>query len=365
MSQPKEQQVYILIEPEGSQDGVIVKWQRGVTRQSWPIPGAIETIKKRAESIRTELTAVRDVYTRGNPSRDYKAVLVPTLVKVAQQGHLLYKYLFDPAPNEVKKWLKQQEAQKRPVSIILSVSLLLKLHAPWGLMFSRPLANEGDRITESDLRRHFWAIKHRLATVLQGDIREVSFPEDATTADSDSLLCRSVMRQVKAKLGDFYKSGRVLHEWPPLLLNRNDRNRCLYFFCHSTMTSKEDKLSLLIHDAKNNVSIVDSAEFGQYAGTDRTCAEIVFFNSCDTARFQEDTKWLVQAWRNGLRGFVGTEVEVPSAAAWKFGIDFLEHLFSGRSVLETMESLRFKEGYWPLTLLYGIYADPEFSLRTV
>jgi hypothetical protein len=363
MSQTKEQQVYILIEPDGSREGIIVKWHRGGTRRSWAIEGAIETIKKRAEEIRKELLAIRDVYTKGNPSvRDYESVLVPALMKVAQQGHLLYKYVFGPAA-DVQRWLKQQEEQQQPVSVIMSVSLQLKLHAPWGLMFSRPLAKESDLVTESDLRRHFWSIKHRLATVLQGEISEVSFPEPAAAADSYSLLCRSVMRKVKVRLRDFYKPGRVLHEWPPLLLNRNDQNRCLYFFCHSTMTSKEAKLSLLIHDAKNNVSIVDSAEFGQYAGTDRACAEIVFFNSCDTARFQEDPKWLVQAWKNGLRGFVGTEVEVPSAAAWKFGIDFLEHLFSGSgSVLETMETLRFS--YWPLTLLYGIYADPEFSLRT-
>jgi hypothetical protein len=181
------------------------------------------------------------------------------------------------------------------------------------------------------------------------------------------------MQEVAADLKGFYKSGRVSHKWDTLLDQRKPSNKCLYFFCHSDDFGNEaysdesgnkDNLSLWIYDEQDNLSIVDSAEFGEYSGVERECAEIVFFNSCDTARFQEDSRWLTHAWNNGLRGFVGTEVEVPAAAAWRFGIDFLKNLFSGQgTVLETMEALRFEGDYWPLTLLYGIYADPEFSLK--
>jgi hypothetical protein len=358
-----EKQVSIIIEPDLDQGGVIVKWDRAGKERSWPIQGAIETIKKRAESVRKELLAIKDVYTDGSPSKDYEEVLVPALKRVAQQGELLYKYLFNPAP-KVREWLKQQEQAGQRVAIVMRVNPQLKFHAPWGLMFSRPLAAENDPIRDDDLRLHFWSIKHRLTTVLQSNLEEISFPQAAAVEDSDSLLCRSTMRKVKAQLKDFYKPGRVSHKWDTQF-ERKRGNKCLYFFCHSKMAPNEGKLSLQIYDTSKEPSTVDSADFGQYAGMERESAEIVFFNSCDTARFQEDRNWLVHLWNNGLRGFVGTEVEVPTDAAWRFGIDFLENLFSGRgTVLETMEALRFEKDYWPLALLYGIYADPEFSLRT-
>jgi hypothetical protein len=364
MSRPNEKQVSVVIEPDGSNDGVIVKWDRAGKEKSWPLPGAVETIKKRAESLRNNLVTIKDVYKDGDPWKDYEDALVPALKNVADQGRLLWSYLFGPA-RDVRDWLKQQEAESQSVAIVMRVSPQLNLHAPWGLMFSRPLVADDVPLRDEDLRHHFWAIKHRLATVLQWDLDELSFPQSAAIGDSDSLLCHHAMQEVNADLNDFYNSGRVFHRWEELLLQRKQRNRCLYFFCHSAMAVRERKLSLRIYDETNQLSTVDSAEFGQYAGTDRECAEIVFFNSCDTARFQEDPKWLVHAWNNGLRGFVGSEVEVPSDAAWRFGIDFLKDLFSGHgTVLETMEALRFTKDYWPLALLYGIYADPEFSLRT-
>jgi hypothetical protein len=371
MSQPNEQTVFkvkevvsIIIEPDLDQDGVIVKWDRAGKERSWALPGAIEAIKRRAESLREGLNAIRDVYTKGSLSKESEKLLAPDLKQIARQGELLYKYLFSPYP-KVKEWLKQQEEAGQAVIIVIRVNPQLKFHAPWGLMFSRPLADENAPISDDDLKHHFWSIKHRLTTVLQSDLDEISFPQAAAATDSDSLLCRSTMRAVNAKLKDFYKAGRVSHEWDNQF-ERKHGNKCLYFFCHSEMAQDEGKLSLQIYDDTGKRSTVDSADFNLYAGMDRECAEIVFFNACDTARFQEDRKWLLHVWRNGLRGFVGTEVEVPAAAAWRFGIDFLEKLFSRqRTVLETMEALRFEKDYWPLVLLYGIYADPEFSLKTV
>src|SRR5215471_11861653 len=246
MGQPNEQQVCIVLEPDG--DGVIVKWERPGREKKWSLANGIETLKGRAKRLRSGLTPIVDVYKDGNPARDYDTVIVPALRAVAKQGQGLYEYLFgQQAADNIKKYLEERERAQKPVSIVMRVNPQLKLHVPWGLMFSRPLVRDDVAISDEDLRRHFWSIKHRLATVLQWDLDELP-AQRASKEDSDSILCHHVMEAAKVRLEEFYDSGRVHHRWESFLDRRKDGNRCLYFFCHSELAKAENKLSLSIHD---------------------------------------------------------------------------------------------------------------------
>lgn len=362
----KDKIVSISLEPAPN-GGIKVKWESTVAKTTWSVPGAVKSIKEITDRIRKPLLKIVDAYVSLKVPEHYEVEVVPILRDVAQQGRLLQKLLFDRSPTEVTDWLMRAEIKGVRSSVVIKVSPKLKLHAPWSLMFSRPGKADKKRITDSDLRTHFWGIKHRLATIYQTEKPEVLFPLEASDTDRDSILCCRALGEAKVSRSKLDKHifPSPYHAWQSFFDDRAEvaRPRCLYLFCHSESHRKKN-LVLLIRDLKGNDARVEVKDFSLYANLrPQPCAEIIFFNSCSTARFQENPDWLTYTWLNGLRGFIGAEVEIPINAAWRFGRDFLTTLFSGgKTVLDTMEEIRFRSDHWPLALLYGIYADPEFEL---
>ena len=116
MTKPKEQQfsseqqVSIVIEPDGSNDGIIVKWDRPTRKKSWSLPGAVPVINRLAQALRTDLLKIKDVYTTGDPTKEYEETLVPALKQLAQHGERLNSYLFNSdRASDIKAWLNKQE----------------------------------------------------------------------------------------------------------------------------------------------------------------------------------------------------------------------------------------------------------------
>jgi hypothetical protein len=65
-----------------------------------------------------------------------------------------------------------------------------------------------------------------------------------------------------------------------------------------------------------------------------------------------------------MSGLIGTEAIVPRDFAALFAIRFLTLMLAqGKSVGESMTQLRHEPGLWPLSLLYGCYAQPDYRIH--
>jgi hypothetical protein len=90
---------------------------------------------------------------------------------------------------------------------------------------------------------------------------------------------------------------------------------------------------------------------------------LVLLNACETADGQMDHSFTNAADRPGICGAISTEAVVPRDYAAKFAISFLTQLLcKGRSVGESMSTLRHDEALWPLSLVYGCYAEPDYRI---
>ncbi len=94
---------------------------------------------------------------------------------------------------------------------------------------------------------------------------------------------------------------------------------------------------------------------------------LVIANACGSAKIDKDSRASFQRWflRNGHRGFVGTETDVPGNIAAHFACFFYQELLAGRpfgeAVVRSRRRLLTERGS-PLGLLYTMYGDPLLAI---
>jgi hypothetical protein len=88
---------------------------------------------------------------------------------------------------------------------------------------------------------------------------------------------------------------------------------------------------------------------------------LVILSACDGAHGEGDYAFAAAAGRRGMSGLISTESAVPREFAAEFAVKFLRMLESGASVGEAMTKIRKDIGMWPLSLLYGCYAQSGYK----
>jgi hypothetical protein len=294
------------------------------------------------------------------------------LKNLAREGALLHETLFAATEgkeyaNRVRRYYSEHEPFRLRFSVETSV------FAPWGLVYPASAdAVETLQVTEdiTDLGPYekFWCIGRELATVYD------RVPPDAAGYGYDSSglgLMRVVHRETfeEMRVKPDIASAAELLTWldatAPMIVTAKDLRlawkRCgaktglLYFYCHANAT----KLEL------SNVEGIESSELlvtlSSAPRTPNTSGCLLVMNGCSTAVGDPKGDFMVAASQEGLCGFVGTETDVPDIFAFRFSLALLDLLFrEGLTISAAM--LRLYRSHFPLSLLYGLYAHPDFRM---
>jgi hypothetical protein len=129
----------------------------------------------------------------------------------------------------------------------------------------------------------------------------------------------------------------------------------LYVFGHS------DGEAIRLGDDDQADTLGVAGYTSRFWKTDRRSATICLINGCWSAAGHEDNGFLTATSTHGFCGFVGAEAPVTNLFALRYSLAFMHLLCeAGCTVEETFERLRRR--FWPLSLLYGCYADPRFCV---
>jgi hypothetical protein len=296
----------------------------------------------------------------------------PILKKLAHKGNKLYKALFyrmegDEDAAVVKKYYASLKEPFR-VDFRVADSVLV----PWGLIYpGDPEALPDDWAempTEMwwETYHQFWCFAHD-ATARYIGVK----PNQIGNASSLSMLRvihPSVLSKAKESVSSEAEKGFFawLDERYGAPINTEQALQgswqekasqigLLYFYCHAT----PNQLAIGPDD-----TITASGLFFILTDTarDADAGCLVLINGCRTAAADPQGTFLLPASVTGHVGFVGTETDVPDVFALRFSGSLLHLLFKdGRTLGEAMH--RLYRDHFPLSLVYGIYAHPNFRMR--
>jgi hypothetical protein len=102
-------------------------------------------------------------------------------------------------------------------------------------------------------------------------------------------------------------------------------------------------------------------------GNSDVARPLIIANACGTAKVDPRSHGSFQSWflSNRHRGFVGTEIDVPTETAFHFTVRLYDELFAGRSLGEAIVRARRRllaERGSPYGLFYVLYGNPEMAI---
>jgi hypothetical protein len=295
----------------------------------------------------------------------------PILKKLARKGHELYRALFtkiagDEDPERIKAHYAAFDDTLR-----FDFRVSNSVFVPWGLVYpSDPAAlpDSWDGVLDVTLwerYRAFWCFSRNVTTRYMrirpdeiGDASSLAMLRIINTAIFDKASKGVALRQEKAFIdwlagsyGDPISAESSLETaWQ----EKASSTGLLYFYCHASATTlaigadasiEAQRLFLLLADRRREAR----------AGC------LVLINGCRTAVGDSRGAFLLSTSTHGLCGFVGTETDVPDVFALRFSTSLLHLLFHGGKTLgEAMQ--RLQRDHFPLSLIYGVYAHPDFRM---
>ena len=301
-----------------------------------------------------------------------KSGYAPVLRELSARGAELYYLLFMGAAENsetaanVQNWIAELEGPLR-----LIVSSDASIHVPWGLVFSGDEALLPNGVVDIDDFRDFWAIKYQLTVLYTGmSPRSLQRARPRETFRMLSVLNRDAFDSGFGSLapdkqsafahflerpeGSAYTFDECRQKWALM----KDCDCMLYFFAHATGT----EIELSDQDRISVVQLRQRFMDPRRRARGRVPECLVVLNGCNTAVGDLDNSFLTATAEAGCCGFIGTEAPVPATFAMLFGLELLQLLLgAGMSVIEAIDRLRRQD--WPLGLLYGCYAHPDFRVE--
>lgn len=352
------------VKPQGDRELKIV-WNDD---QAWPSYNISRTAV--ASASRGIRDALKDLV---QAALDGKLAASGNLLKsLAREGSVLYETLF--AATEGKHFadrVRRYYAKADPFRLRFSVET--SVFAPWGLVYPAD-TDDVDKLPVipniADLGPYdkFWCISRELATVYD------RIPQDAAGLDYDSstlgimrVINRETFDAVKAKVG--IASEVELLKWldktaPPIVTakdlrlawkGRGAKTGLLYFYCHANAT----KLALSESENIESSDLLVTLSGATREPNNSGC--LLVMNGCSTAVGDPKGDFMAAASQEGLCGFIGTETDVPDIFALRFSLALLDLLLrEGLTISDAM--LRLYRSHFPLSLLYGLYAHPDFRM---
>lgn len=326
------------------------------------------TLDATARKVREALADLVRISGSGNLRAQAKA-----LRELASAGSALYFVLFD-SPGD-------QNAEDAKDALInayergdrkLRITGHPQVHVPWGLVFDGDPdelpANSNELVTYGN----FWGLKYAQSCTLSGYTQKQSkLVRDAGRSKLLSLLNHA---EASVAYGNLSETLRESHK---ALMARpvgvaHDLTRCLELIAEAV--SYDTVLNVFTHQSTGSLGLGDGEsidivtfsrlieKLSRQNGASPSYS-LVMLNACDSAAGSADYSFTCATNRPGMCGVIGTESVVPRDFAATFSIRFLDLVLNkGRSVGESMDELRHDTALWPLSLVYGCYAQPEYRI---
>ena len=321
--------------------------------------------------LRLSLEELAHWHSNGPPEK------LPAILKdLAKYGSYLKTELFSPvgshAPNaqemtELKQWIDDVYTQANDRELYITTDAAA--HAPWGLLYDGNPDDLPDDCTSADLFKGFWCFKYQLSMIFYNCVVAAAQDDDAPTnliaainKSAQEHALESIQDQTTEKTLDELLSSAIgiadsFNECLEIIEGTSDGDIFLYFYGRSQDSEFDFGPNNKMPFTEFKL-LMDKLEERRSA----TSSSVVFLNACESVHNENDFGYLAATARPGIRGCIGTEARVPDDFALNYGANFVKHMVqTNDSVQQTMDQLR--DQFWPLSLLYSLYADPEFQIN--
>ena len=235
---------------------------------------------------------------------------------------------------------------------------------------SRTFGSEQGAAREGKHYRDFWAYKYSIAVVYSGLTPEsLRGPRDRSEFRSVSGLARDIVDEAEQTLtpserhfvtwiherpaGSAYGWEGVQTRWK----EAKDKDRILYFLAH--MTGTEVSFS---DDDRVGVTAMRMWLSEEYEDREGDSYSIMFLNGCSSAVNELDRGFFDAASRYGFCGLIGSEAQVPTEFAVRYGAALVDEIWqSGKTLREILHDLLTR--HWPVSIFYGCYANPDYHVE--
>jgi hypothetical protein len=248
-----------------------------------------------------------------------------------------------------------------------------ELHIPWALVFEGDPEKIPKEAEHLEFFNGFWGLKYEIASTLSGYNQPRSkLVRQGEKSKLLSLVHFDEATKAESKFNDeLRKAYRTLLERPVGIAH--DLESCRQLI--EKAVTYDTVLHIFTHQDKGKLDLGDDESISvikfrmlldrltEQSG-DAPSYSLVMLNACGSATGDRDYSFVSAIDRPGMSGLIGTEAIVPRDFAALFAIRFLTLMLAqGKSVGESMTQLRHEPGLWPLSLLYGCYAQPDYRIN--
>jgi hypothetical protein len=346
-------------------DSVVLSWGNNDGPHPRTYRVGLATVRHETGQVRECLRALARWGVSSDP-----VTLGPILRELATAGYLLHYALFDglsdadrSAAEEVRQWVNEQYEGDQNLCITTNAAI----HIPWGLVCEQEqLTGTGGEVSIESFAP-MWGLKYSLSATLSGyNYSKRKLERSGERRRVLSLLNQEVVDAIGVEEGARFRemidrrpvgSARTLNELMKLIHGAGKGDTVLHFFGHQ----HEGQLILGTDNAIGVTRfklLLD--DLIRESGGASDSAGLIFLSACDGAYGDSDYSFVSAADRAGIMGLIATESAVPRNFAAKYVIRFMRLMEDGVSVGEAINQLRHNAELWPLSLLYGCYAQPGY-----
>ena len=158
-----------------------------------------------------------------------------------------------------------------------------------------------------------------------------------------------------------------LDEVVSALADGTNSDKLIYFYCHATTAGPNedpDNAAIIMGNVDPPTGVATLGYLSTTASAPLPARPLIVLNACDSANLSPlfYDGFVPYFLNKGARGVIGTEAQTPVLFAIRWAEEFFELLLQGRSVGQTMLTLRqqfMRENNNPLGLLYATYCDAD------
>jgi hypothetical protein len=352
-------------------DEATLTWGQGNRPYKKTYKIALSSVRNASLTVRDQLFKLAIWGADGEDKQKLPAILRDLAIAGFELRHSLFDVPDDPDRSlEIQDWISRKYAAGDHE---LFITASKNLHVPWGLVCDQDIYElSADDFTLTSFNE-FWALKYSLAATLAGYTNSVSRLQRSISRTrvlslinkfAVSELCEHTLEELRNAFEELLDRplGKTTSysECSKLIRGAGDNDIIFHFFGH-----QENGLLDLGTGEKINIQrfkvLLDS--IGNRRGPSTPPEGLVFLNACGGAFGDSDYSFVYAAERKGFCGLISTESAVPPNYAARFALRFMRSLLTEhRSVGETMYDLRHDASLWPLSLLYGCYAQPGYRM---
>jgi hypothetical protein len=376
--------MWLKVQPEGDQLAFTWGNVRG------PHPSNYHVGRKSVLDAAARIRVVLEKLAKWSHLKD-PVVLQSLLRELVGEGRALRFVIFDSPARAaevlvLQDWIAQQY---RDGDTELDITADSNLYIPWGFAFEDEVVDpDAAAVDSAESAAHkpaevaavpdpaaaifaecaqFWSLKFKLSMVFSASGRPAKSNRPRASYKLLSIINPAVLEcaqeTVRDELMTLFKepvgAAYNLERCEQLVSEAARNDTLIHFFGHC----REGHLDL-------GSEKIDPTRFKMIVEKllarrdDRSSPyNLIFLNACETLTGELDESFRNAAARPGLCGIVATEASVPQSFAADFGLRFLKSMLKdGKSIGDTMETLRRDPTLWPLNMLYSCYAFADYRI---